>query len=44
MSGHGVLVPVGSKHHFQSGVKYWQLVGLCLTPQGTAPWYYSTVA
>ena len=44
MPGHSVLVPLSSEHHFQSGVKYRCLVGLRLTPYGTVPCYYSTVA
>lgn len=44
MSGYGILVPLSSEYHFQSGVKYRQLAGLRLTAYGTVPWYYSTVA
>lgn len=43
MSGHGLLVPLSSEHHFKSGVKHQRLAGLHLTPYGTAHWYYSTV-
>ena len=44
MSGHSALVPLSSEHHFQTGVKYRRLAGLRLTPYGTVPRYYSTVA
>lgn len=35
LSVHSILVPLSSEHHFQSGVKYQWLVGLCLAPYTT---------